>query len=56
MQRTTVTAAPPVDRACADATNRVSRELMHSRLTDSELMFALAEQFQTRRATDATIV
>ncbi|MBC7594349.1 MAG: DUF222 domain-containing protein, partial [Kineosporiaceae bacterium] len=61
MQRTTVTAAPPVDRACADATNRVSRtlidsELMHSTLTDSELMFALAEQFQTRRATDATIV
>jgi len=29
---------------------------MHSELTDSELMFALAQQFETRRATDATIV
>ena len=61
MQRTTGTTAPPVDRACADATNRASRtltagELMHSELTDSELMFALAQQFETRRATDATIV
>ena len=61
MQRTTVTTAPPVDRACADATNRASRtlidgELMHSELTDSELMFAFAQQFETRRATDATIV
>ena len=56
MQRTALTTAPPVERACADASGRASRELMHSTLTDSELMFALSEQFQTRRATDATIV
>ena len=61
MQRTTAITAPPVDRACADPTNRARSEstdsaLTDSELTDSELMFALAEQFQTRRATDASIV
>ena len=61
MQTTAVTTAPPVDRACADATNpasgtRTDSELMHSELTDSELMLALAQQFETRRKTDATIV
>ena len=56
MQRTTVTTAPPVDRACADPTGRARRESTDGTLTDSELMFALAEQFQTRRATDATII
>ena len=61
MHRTTVTAAPPVDRAGADATNRAGfkltdRKLTDSELSDSELMLALAQQFQTRRAADATIV
>lgn len=51
MQTTAITAAPPVDRACVDATNRAN-----SKLTDSELMLALAQQFETRRKTDAGIV
>ena len=51
MQRTTVTTAPPVDRACADPTGRARREL-----TDSELMLAVAQQFETRRTADASIV
>ena len=56
MQTTAATTAPPVDRACADATNRASRTLTDSELTDSELMRAFAQQFETRRETDATIV
>ena len=53
---TTATTAPPVDRACADPTNRADNELIDSTLTDSELMRALAQQFETRRKTDATII
>ena len=56
MQTTAASTAPPVDRACADATNRASRTLTDSELTDRELMRALAQQFETRRETNATIV
>ena len=56
MQRLTATIAPPVERACADPTGRARRELTDSELTDSELMLAIAKQFETRRATDAAIV
>lgn len=51
MQTTAMIAASPVNRVCADTTNRAN-----SMLTDSELMLALAQQFETRRKTDAIIV
>jgi hypothetical protein len=56
MNSLTVTAAPPVEHAWSDPSDRARTNRACGTLTDSELMRALAEQFEARRATEATIV